>query len=124
MLDFVSSEQDAEFVGCFRTIMLSENSAEVANAWTALEEMETSETKNSMYNCNRNYDKFLRAILTISPPFMQSFKNIQEMPHLLDWFSKFPFPHNASHPISDDIAQFLIKSAKSFKVRDFFIIND
>lgn len=116
MLDLGAADDDAEFVGCLRRIVGSEHARDVSRAWNSLEElensMEESAAKSSTYDCNRNYDKFLRSILT-----EDTIRNVGEVPRLLEWFSKFPFPKSASNPVSNDIAKFLQESAPDFEVR-------
>ncbi|XP_014218890.1 ubiquitin carboxyl-terminal hydrolase 35 [Copidosoma floridanum] len=115
------------FVECLRRIVSSDEQSKVEEAWNSLEEMENLESgsKNSTYDCNRSYDKILRSIL-----IEDKIRNIAEIPKLLEWFSKFPFPHTtANNPVSNDIARFLINSASDFKHQPYLaeiiqVLND
>lgn len=108
----VEGEPEPEFVTCLRTIVQTDDRKKAKDMWCKLDEMENFElgSTSSMYNCSENYDKYLSSILTKS-----SVKNIHEIPSVLEWFTKFPFPI-LPNPISDDIALFMSKSAQEFEV--------
>ncbi|XP_003425049.1 ubiquitin carboxyl-terminal hydrolase 35 isoform X2 [Nasonia vitripennis] len=110
MLD--KEEVEPEYVKCLRTIVQTQDDREAKYMQERLDEMENCESgsKSSMYDFTRNYDKNLRSILTMTP-----IRNVQYMPYVFEWFSKFPFPSNSRNPISDDIAHFLTNSAQDFQ---------
>lgn len=95
-----------EFMWNLKRIVLLE-SEQACEAWKKLEDME-QDSRYTEY-CSMNN---LRTVLNLSI----TLKNIQELPKLLMWFSKFPKTDTTSNPISDDIAICLKNNIDLLKV--------
>lgn len=99
-----------EFMLYLKRIVLKDNK-QVEEAWRKLEEMEQDERYAECLNMNN-----LRVVLNMTI----TLRNINELPKLLMWFSKFPKTAPTSNPISDDIANCLRENVEQFRVSLMF----
>ncbi|XP_011494837.1 PREDICTED: ubiquitin carboxyl-terminal hydrolase 35 [Ceratosolen solmsi marchali] len=107
-----------KFVECLTKIVENPNPKEVNEAWSHLENLV------SHNNYNVDYKQVLKSILT-----EKHINNIDQIPSVLQWFSKFISPETTAGTISADIAYFLSSSAEFFEEKSYLaeileVIND